>query len=295
MAADGVCDIELKVGEHVQVLRLAHQPDGDATNSASFFSQMPVGPFLFGEDPAQCFLMSSMGVSNSNGRMLGFTNVYALVDDDLTARYVGSTDVVNVYSQRIDPNETWNVGAWQTCYLGMCKDNSEYTEMQSLFAEKWPNEAPIDPTTTKPSTQEKPMTNVWAALILALLSFFTSKKSGASDSKALLTAGLVGAGTYYVANETEWGQENLDWFSDDKQKPSVTTTVPVTNSSGQPVKDSNGNIVYKVVDSAGKVLESWGGTGTAAVIGAGAVAADDSLRKYLPWVLIGAAFLILKK
>lgn len=138
------------------------------------------------------------------------------------------------------------------------------------------------------------MTQIWAALIMALLSFFVSKKNGASDSKAMLTAGLVGAGTYYVANETEWGQENLNWFSDDKQKPSVTTTTPITDSSGQPVKDSNGNIVYKVVDSAGKVLESWGGTGTAAVIGAGAVAADDSLRKYLPWVLIGAAFLILK-
>lgn len=127
---------------------------------------------------------------------------------------------------------------------------------------------------------------MWAALIMALLSFFISKKSGASDTNAMITAGLAGAGTYYVATETEWGQENLNWFEDSTKSPTTSTT-PALDSEGNPVKDSNGNVVYKMIDGTADVLKSWGGTGTAAVIGTTALAADSSLRKYLPWVLLG--------
>lgn len=43
-------------------------------------------------------------------------------------------------------------------------------------------------------------------LILAILSYFASKKAGASDGEAALVAAGVGAGSYYLATETEWGQ-----------------------------------------------------------------------------------------
>lgn len=127
---------------------------------------------------------------------------------------------------------------------------------------------------------------MWAALIIALLSFFVSKKSGSSDTNAMITAGLAGAGSYYVATETEWGQENLNWFEDSTEPPTTSTTAAL-DSEGNPVKDSNGNVVYKMIDGTADVLKSWGGTGTAAVVGTTALAANSSLKEYLPWVLLG--------
>lgn len=127
---------------------------------------------------------------------------------------------------------------------------------------------------------------MWASLIIALLSFFITKKSGSSDTSAMVTAGLAGAGSYYVATETEWGQENLSWFEDSTESPTTSATAEL-DSEGNPVKDSNGNVVYKMIDGTADVLKSWGGTGTAAVVGTTALAANSSLQKYLPWVLLG--------
>lgn len=135
---------------------------------------------------------------------------------------------------------------------------------------------------------------MWASLIIALLSFFMSKKSGASDTKAMLTAGLAGAGSYYIATETEWGQENLNWFEDSTKKPTTSTTA-VVDSAGNPVKDSNGNVIYKMIDGTADVLKSWGGTGTAAVVGTTALATNSSLQKYLPWVLLGLGVYLVAK
>lgn len=132
------------------------------------------------------------------------------------------------------------------------------------------------------------------ALIMALLTFFVSKKSGASDSKAMLAAGLAGAGSYYVATQTDWGQENLNWFESDADKTKATT-VPLVDAKGNPVTDASGNVLTKVVSSTADVLKSWGGTGTAAVIGTTAVASSSNLQKYIPWILAGVAALVILK
>lgn len=131
---------------------------------------------------------------------------------------------------------------------------------------------------------------MWAAIIMALLSFFTAKKAGASDSKALLAAGVAGAGTYYVATETEWGEKNLNWFESEGSDGKAGST-PVTDSTGKALVDSAGNTINKVVGGTADVLKSWGGTGTAAVIGTAAVAGSSSLQKYLPWI-IGAVVVV---
>lgn len=135
---------------------------------------------------------------------------------------------------------------------------------------------------------------MWAAIILALLSYFASKKSGASDKKALLTAAGVGAGTYYVATETEWGQENLNWFESDKDTGG-TATGPEVKAGDSTITTPNGSALQTVVGGTADVLKSWGGTGTAAVVGTAAVATNSSLQKYLPWLLIGGAVLILTR
>lgn len=149
-------------------------------------------------------------------------------------------------------------------------------------------------------------------LITALISYFGSKKAGASDGEAALIAAGVGAGTYYVGSQTEWGKDLItgvsdkwtDMFGSDGEpvlNNDGTTVkappgaVPVVDDSGVVQKDSNGNVLWKVVDSAGNVLESWGPTGTATVIGAGAIAADDNLRKWIPIGLVAAGAIILLK
>lgn len=155
------------------------------------------------------------------------------------------------------------------------------------------------------------MTEAIIAIVMAIISFFSSKKAGASDGEAALVAAGVGAGTYYVSTETEWGRGVIDsiesWVgvSDDKgplvNNDGEPVRVPkgaeiVKDATGAPARDANGNVMWKLVDTTGKTLQSWGGVGTAAVIGAGALAADDDgLPSWVVPVGIGAAaFLLLK-
>lgn len=136
---------------------------------------------------------------------------------------------------------------------------------------------------------------MWAAIIMMLLSYFLSKKSGASDKQAMLTAAGVGAGTYYVATQTEWGQENLNWFESDADSGGTATTTPTQDSAGNTVRTPSGSVVTEVVGSTADVLKSWGGTGTAAVIGTAAMASSSSLQKYLPWIAGGILIYLLVK
>lgn len=140
---------------------------------------------------------------------------------------------------------------------------------------------------------------MWISIILALISFFTSKKSGASNSEALTNAALVGGGTYYVATQTAWGQKNLGLF--DTPAGTGTGGTPVLDKSGQAVIDPATGlpmVSYANTQSgtgAADVLKSWGGTGTAAVIGTAAVATNgdlmSSISKYLP-IIIGAVAVV---
>lgn len=154
----------------------------------------------------------------------------------------------------------------------------------------------------------------WLSIILALLAFFISKRNGASNTKALLTAGLTGAGSYYVTHETDWGAANLGAL--DGVEPMAT--VPILDTDGNVITGPTGTPVVGpavgsavtttptgatvpvsqgtgsgVVSTVGDVLKSWGGTGTAAVVGTAAVASSDNSRKYIPWIIGGALALLL--
>lgn len=150
------------------------------------------------------------------------------------------------------------------------------------------------------------------ALITTLISFFASKKSGASDGEAALIAAGAGAGTYYVGTQTEWGKgiidniENWVGIKDKAGQPVLNDdgsevrmpqgATVVTDGNGVPQKDPQGNVMWKLVDSTGKVLQSWGPTGTAAVVGTGALAAsDDDLPSWLLPAGLGLAVYVLLK
>lgn len=134
----------------------------------------------------------------------------------------------------------------------------------------------------------------WLTIIMALLSFFATKASGGSNTKALVAAGLAGAGTYYTTHNTDWGKANLGKF--DGVTP-VGTGADVVATNGQPVTDLAGNTVKQVVDGTFDTLKSWGGTGTAAVIGTAALAggAFGSAQKWLPWLVGGGVLLLMSR
>lgn len=140
------------------------------------------------------------------------------------------------------------------------------------------------------------------ALIMAIIGYFTAKSSGADDTEALAAGALVGAGTYYVGTQTEWGisaVESIDgaWtalFESDGVTPAVDANGdPLMGPPGSTVSTINGvSTIASLGQSAGGVLESWGAAGTAAVIGTTALATSDGWQQYIPWA-IGAAVLLL--
>lgn len=155
----------------------------------------------------------------------------------------------------------------------------------------------------------------WLTLIMTLLSFFLTKAKTGSTSKALLAGAAAGAVTYGVTHHTEWGRENLGTldgvdFDVDASKASGSSAnnVQARDADGNPIVDSAGNPVYEkptvkaareeavspgIVQTVGSVLSSWGGVGTAAVVGATGAAtgsgvfSSDNLMKWLPWAIGG--------
>lgn len=141
----------------------------------------------------------------------------------------------------------------------------------------------------------------WLSIIMALISFFvTKKKTNGNTAAALGAAALVGGATYYATHETDWGKENLGFLDG------------VTDSSGATVAAGTGNVPSSstgtvTVPSAGTststggfwdgvtgVLKDWGPTGTALVVGtAGAVTSNG--KSWIWWAALGVgAFLLLK-
>lgn len=136
----------------------------------------------------------------------------------------------------------------------------------------------------------------WLTIITMLLSFFATKANGASNTKALVTAGLAGAGTYAITHETDWGKANLG--SLDGVDASTAGAARISSEDDQPVKDAAGNVITVPSDGKGSVvadvLKSWGGVGSAAVLGVGATAAGGGIfsKENLPLLLGGGLILL---
>lgn len=157
----------------------------------------------------------------------------------------------------------------------------------------------------------------WFQIIMALVSFFITKKRTGSTSKAALAAVAGGLAANWVVDNTQFGKEYLGGFNSTidgwlgldsgtvdsagtvKDASGKVVSVPVgTKAVAQP----DGSIVYIPTSGQGQtgtsvwdVFKSWGPTGTAAVVGTTAVATDSDLKKWLPIGLAAlAAILILK-
>lgn len=131
----------------------------------------------------------------------------------------------------------------------------------------------------------------WLSIIMFIVSYFLSKKSGKSDAQSALIGAGVGLGTYYLADPSN--ANNLFGIGVDSSATAATTASSVTTPTvANGSTTSTGGAWTSTVDAAGKVLTSWGASGTALV--AGTVAATTSDNKWL-WLAAGAAILLLLK
>lgn len=135
----------------------------------------------------------------------------------------------------------------------------------------------------------------WASIISFLVTFLFQKKKGKSTSSALLAGAAVGAATYLLADPSN--PDNLFRIGVDSTGTAAAGASTVQSAGAVTTSGTSGitDVLGKTVTTAGSVLSSWGGTGTAAVIGTTALATNSSLSKYLPWVLGVGAILLLTR
>lgn len=148
------------------------------------------------------------------------------------------------------------------------------------------------------------------SIIIGLITAFIAKKKGASTAEAALAGAALGAGTYYVTTETDWGKSligNVDkpWVQatsangtpmvgpDGKPVMIPPGSVPLLDATGNIVKDAAGNWWTTAVGGVKDVLTSWGPAGTAGVVGTVAVATNSGLKKYLPLAALALGLFLL--
>lgn len=128
----------------------------------------------------------------------------------------------------------------------------------------------------------------WLTIFITILTFFLAggqKKE--NRTRALVAAGLAGAGSYYVTHDTDWGSRNLGEFDG--------VVPPITGGDIKNPADPQGPKIPAPTgqgSSLWSVLQSWGPGGTAAVVGTGAAVATNN---WLPLILLGVAAVVILK
>lgn len=127
----------------------------------------------------------------------------------------------------------------------------------------------------------------WLSILMALITFFTSKKKdGSNTGQAALLGLAAGAGTYYVTHETEWGRDNLgflDGVVKDKAGSAVISGDSGASTGGTVIRPP----VVSTTTNGWDVLKDWGAAGTT-----GAVLAGTGTLKNDKWLLWGGVALL---
>lgn len=131
---------------------------------------------------------------------------------------------------------------------------------------------------------------MWISLIIALVTYLASSKSNPEDKKkALLNAGLAGAGTAFVTSQTDWGKDVNSTFNG-----YVGLDDSWTGFSGEGAGPDDGKVPGRITPpvssgSGGSIfssLPSWAGPA------AGGVAVGAALSDVPTWVwLVGGGLL----
>lgn len=221
---------------------------------------------------------------NEQGKPYYWLHVILAESDPATISVEGAT--AEEYSERVvhhDPSfryvltETSAQGEWATDFVYFNGGN-----MAELVAR------------TTGSTTGGGTSMPWTSIIMFILSFVLSKKSGRSTAAAALTGLAVGGATYVLGDPSN--PDNLfgigvDSASTQPGTKPAETKVP-TGSAGAA---SLGQVVGGAVNSAGNALTNMG-PGTAALVGGAAgLTLGSGSSSWIVWGLVAVgAILILK-
>lgn len=142
---------------------------------------------------------------------------------------------------------------------------------------------------------------MWLTLIMMLISYYMSAKSGNSKGKSAAIAATVGLGTY-------WATQNSETLSSANNAIGDVFTPNATGSAADTANEGTtrssvvagapaavGSTISSLGSSTADVLKSWGPAGTVGVVAGATAATSIDWNKWLPIVAIGAgAFLLLK-
>lgn len=141
---------------------------------------------------------------------------------------------------------------------------------------------------------------MWLSLLLTVLSYLLSPRDTSKERRqALLRSIAVGGASYAVTEYTDWGSQISDKFDDaiGLGADDPTAKGRMVDAEGN-VYDADGALVQagsigsttpnSPTNASGaastgfwKTLQSWGPTGTAAVVGAGALAATSGSKTWV--------------
>lgn len=134
---------------------------------------------------------------------------------------------------------------------------------------------------------------MWVMIIMALISYFSAKKSGASNGTAAAVAGVAALGTYAVANYTDWGKENIGTIggTDSGATSGAPTAGSTTTSPGGITVPTTGSttIGSGLLGTATSTLAS-----ALPALAAGAATAAVATSKIPGWAWFVGGFLIFK-
>lgn len=138
----------------------------------------------------------------------------------------------------------------------------------------------------------------WMSLIMALITFLTSKSSGASTGKAAALAAGVGLATYYTADPSN--KDNLLGLTYGKDSTGEDSLPKISAGSTNETKvreipSTLGSLGSTVISESAGVLKSWGPTGSLAVVAGTTALASKDWKKYLPWALGALALYMVTK
>lgn len=141
----------------------------------------------------------------------------------------------------------------------------------------------------------------WISLIIFLIStFLSASKKGKVTAKDVAIGAAAGVASYMLIDPAN---PNAVFSSSPTTSEEATPIPGSTTGAATPVTTTPGALgtLSTVTGQAAGVLQSWGPAGTVGVI-AGTSAAtgsgifgSDTLKKWLPWIIIGGAFLFLTK
>lgn len=138
----------------------------------------------------------------------------------------------------------------------------------------------------------------WTSIIMALISFLLSKKSGASTGRAAAIGAAAGLATYYIADPVN--KNNLLGLtfgqpSKEGQLPTKTNAGATNESQSVAIPSTLGTLGSTVITESAGVLKSWGPTGTLGVVAGTTAVKSDFFKDNWIWIAGVVALLVLRK